>query len=210
MSPSWLYSQARPFPGCPLLTACHMHRGDQSECGSYNKLVLLVWQMSAGGHIHKWTKIAYMCEKRQIVRLLWYARCVEAIACCCGPVLTLRIGRNFLRCPALRVAFAMRAGVTGKPSGSPVALSESAVGLLLANLYPWIVSGRRAPPRLSSLITVKYIKDEINTSENTAEPSTTSCCSGFGLSRMTLSNIMPCNQTLESVRYCKLICALWL
>lgn len=76
----------------------------------------------------------------------------------CGPVLTLRIGRNFLRCPALRGAFAMRAGVTGNPSGSPVALSESAVGLLPANLYPWIVSGRRAPRRLSSLITVKYIK----------------------------------------------------
>lgn len=67
----------------------------------------------------------------------------------------------------------MRAGVTGKPSGSPVALSEAAVGSLLANRYPRIVSGRRAPPRLSSLIAVKYIQDEINTSEETAEPSTT-------------------------------------
>lgn len=134
---------------------------------------------------------------------------MEAIARRCPPVLTLRIRRNFLRCPALRVAFAMRVRVTGKPSGSPVALSDLAVGLLLANLYPWIVSGRRAPRRLSSLITVKYIKDEINTSENTAEPSTTSCCSGLQ-GRMTLSNIMPCIQKHEPVWYCKLICALWL
>lgn len=131
---------------------------------------------------------------------LWYARCVEAIASRCGAVLTLRIRWNFLQCPALRVAFAMRAGVTGKPS----------VGLLLANLYPWIVSGRRAPPRLSSLITVKYIKDKINTSENSAEPSTTSCCSGFGLGgRMTLGNTMPCIQMHEWLWYCKLICTLW-
>lgn len=179
------------------------------NAGLANKLVFLAWQMSAGGNIHKWTKIAYMCQKWQIVRLLWYGRCVEARHC--GPVLTLRIGRNFLQCPALRVALAMRAGVTGKPSGSPVALSESAVGLLLANLYPWIVSGRRAPQRLSSLIAVKYIKDEINTSENTAEPSTTSCCSGFRLwGRMTLSNVMPCIQTHGPLWCCKLICALWL
>lgn len=46
------------------------------------------------------------------------------------------------------------------------------------------------------------LKDEINTSENTAEPSTASRCSGLGLrvwGRMTLSNVTPCIQTLTAI-----------
>lgn len=157
--------------------------------------------MSAGGRIYKWTKMAYMCEKRQIVRLLWSPRCVEAIAAV-GPSSLWESGGTF--CDAL-------------PSGGLSQWEPVSQGTRLD--LPWLYQSRllgccRLISILGSFLVAERLggfqvlsqwntlKDEINTSENTAEPSTTSCCSGFGLrvwARMTLSNMMPCIQTLTAI-----------
>lgn len=63
-----------------------------------NKRVLLVWQTSASGHIHKWTKSLIFERNGRLWSSLICQMCGDYH--CYGPDLTIRNGQNFMMpCP---------------------------------------------------------------------------------------------------------------
>lgn len=63
-----------------------------------NKRVLLVWQPSASGHIHKWTKSPIFERNGRLACSLICQMCGDYHRC--GPDLTIRNGQNFMMpCP---------------------------------------------------------------------------------------------------------------